>query len=218
MLFSYPDAKYEQDPFPHAVIKGAWSEDLLAGCKQEALTFTEWDGEKSFHGAQRKRFCGSPDKLPTATKLAVQEASGPAFLEWLEEVTGEKSLIPDPYLMGGGMHSIRTGGFLKIHADFNWHPKLHLYRRLNVLLYLNEWHSAWGGHLELWKQDACAKKVAPERNTMVVFTTDDASFHGHPEPLACPDYITRDSIALYYYSAFRPERNFKVPRLNTDYR
>jgi hypothetical protein len=39
----------------------------------------------------------------------------------------------------------------------------------------------------------------------VVFTTTDTSFHGHPEPLACPEGRTRKSIALYYYSRDRPE-------------
>ena len=55
------------------------------------------------------------------------------MLLWLEALTGIEGLIPDPYFGGGGLHQIEPGGFLKIHADFNVHPKLKLDRRLNML-------------------------------------------------------------------------------------
>src|SRR5438034_178076 len=79
------------------------------------------------------------------------------------------------------------GGFLKVHVDFNVHPKLKLDRRLNMLIYLNkEWREEWGGDLELWDADRtmCRKKIAPLFNRTVVFSTGDSSFHGHPHPLA----------------------------------
>src|SRR5262249_20232390 len=41
----------------------------------------------------------------------------------------------------------------------------------------------------------------PTFNRCVVFNTDATSFHGHPDPLACPADVTRRSIALYYYTA-----------------
>jgi hypothetical protein len=44
----------------------------------------------------------------------------------------------------------------------------------------------------------------PYFNRCVVFSTTSTSFHGHPEPLACPEGHTRKSIALYYYSKDRP--------------
>jgi len=34
----------------------------------------------------------------------------------------------------------------------------------------------------------------------VVFNTDEDSFHGLPEPLNCPEDITRKSLALYYFT------------------
>ena len=76
------------------------------------------------------------------------------MLLWLEALTGIEGLIPDPYFGGGGLHQIEPGGFLKIHADFNVHPKLKLDRRLNMLIYLNkDWRDEYGGHLELWDRD-----------------------------------------------------------------
>jgi hypothetical protein len=37
-----------------------------------------------------------------------------------------------------------------------------------------------------------------------VFSTTSTSYHGHPEPLACPEDRTRKSLALYYYTKTRP--------------
>lgn len=151
----------------------------------------------------------------------IAEASSPQFLLWLQELTGENALLPDPYLEGGGIHRIYSGGYLKVHADFNWNSRIHLYRRLNLLLYLNkDWQESWGGALELWSQDmkSCEKTIYPTMNTMAIFTTDDKSYHGHPHPMSCPVDVRRDSIALYYYSPIKPEVNFKEERTATNWR
>ena len=63
-------------------------------------------------------------------------SSAPVLL-FLEALTGTEGLVPDPYYGGAGPHQIERGGFLKVHADFNWYPKLRLDRRLNLLVYLN---------------------------------------------------------------------------------
>src|SRR5262249_27326510 len=58
----------------------------------------------------------------------------------------------------------------------------------------------------MWNGDMteCVRKVLPVFNRCVVFSTTDFSYHGHPNPLTCPDGRTRKSIALYYYSNGRP--------------
>lgn len=130
-----------------------------------------------------------------------------AFLQFLETLTGIDGLIPDPWFEGGGLHQIQKGGYLKIHADFNRHEKLKLDRRVNVLLYLNaNWREEYGGHLELWNKDmsCCVERILPKLNRLVVFNTTDTSFHGHPQPLNCPDGNCRRSLALYYYTNGRP--------------
>ena len=223
--FSYPDPAKSgyagNPPFPHAVIKNAWSEKRLAECKHDIARFSHWEGEKNFFGSTKKRYCANIEVLPRSVARIIHEASSPLFLAWLMAVTGERALLPDPYLGGGGIHQIAAGGFLKVHADFNWSEQLQLYRRLNLLLYLNpDWQPQWGGALELWNADmsACAETILPDNNTMVIFTTDDRSFHGHPHSLACPGKVLRDSIALYYYSPIRPAVNWADKRNMTDYR
>ncbi|MCB9285156.1 MAG: 2OG-Fe(II) oxygenase [Lewinellaceae bacterium] len=130
------------------------------------------------------------------------------FLEFLQNLTGIKeTLIPDPYFEGGGYHQIKPGGFLKVHVDFHKHKMMDLDRRVNVLVYLNEdWKEEYGGHFELWERDMsqCVTRIAPLFNRMAIFSTTDYSWHGHPDPLACPPDRSRRSLALYYYTNGRP--------------
>jgi hypothetical protein len=68
------------------------------------------------------------------------------------------------------------------------------------------WKEQYGGHLELWDKEMleCKKKILPTFNKMVIFSTNDFSNHGHPDPVACPHNQSRKSIALYYFSEGRP--------------
>ena len=50
----------------------------------------------------------------------------------------------------------------------------------------------------------CKKKISPNFNKIVVFSTNDYSYHGHPEPVNCPIGTSRKSLALYYFSKGRP--------------
>ena len=148
------------------------------------------------------------ERLPASIREVLYFLNSRPMLEFLEELSGIQGLIPDPYFMGGGLHQIKPGGYLKVHADFNRHKKLKLDRRLNVLLYLNKnWKEEYGGHFELWNQDmtASVRKILPVFNRLAAFSTTSTSYHGHPTPLSCPPDRTRKSIAIYYYSNGRPE-------------
>lgn len=157
------------------------------------------------------------DGLPWPLKLFFNEANGPTFTRFLESLTGISGLVPDPHLYGGGLHQTLPGGHLGVHVDYNYHKDWKLDRRLNAILYLNDdWQDEWGGHLELWDRDvaSCVSRIAPVGNRLVVFSTSEHSWHGHPSPLACPPGRTRKSLALYYYSNGRPEEE-QAPGHNT---
>ena len=47
---------------------------------------------------------------------------------------------------------------------------------------------------------ACAKQILPVFNRCVIFNTDEDSYHGLPDPIQCPEGMTRKSIALYYFT------------------
>lgn len=118
-------------------------------------------------------------------------------------------MISDSTFLGGGLHETKRDGLLKIHTDFAKHRVSNLDRRLNVLVFLNkDWNEEYGGALELWDSDmnACKMKILPTFNRIAIFETTNKSYHGHPDPLTCPEDITRKSMALYYYSDDRPRK------------
>jgi Rps23 Pro-64 3,4-dihydroxylase Tpa1-like proline 4-hydroxylase len=168
------------------------------------LRWSEFDDQN-----QAKLAFDIAERLPASIREVLYFFNSRFMLDFLEELSGIDGLIPDPYFMGGGLHQIKPGGFLEVHADFNRHGKLKLDRRLNVLLYLNQnWKEEYGGHFELWNKDMTApvRKILPLFNRMAMFSTTSTSYHGHPTPLSCPPDRTRKSIAIYYYSNGRPEK------------
>jgi Rps23 Pro-64 3,4-dihydroxylase Tpa1-like proline 4-hydroxylase len=150
------------------------------------------------------------EKLPSTIRDVLYFLNSRPMLKFLETLTGIEAVLPDPYFTGGGLHQIRPGGLLEVHADFSYHTKIRLDRRINVLIYLNkDWKEEYGGHFELWDRDVkrAEKKILPVFNRCAIFSTTSISFHGHPEPLACPPDRNRKSIATYYYTNGRPEES-----------
>jgi Rps23 Pro-64 3,4-dihydroxylase Tpa1-like proline 4-hydroxylase len=195
-------------PFPHVVIDDFLPEKDLDIVLDEFLQAQD-EGWRRFDNPREKKLAERRETSfgPFTRHLLAANFNSSVFLEFLESLTGITGLIPDPYFEGGGLHQIVPGGFLKVHADFNWHKDLKLDRRLNVIVYLNrDWEEEYGGHLELWNRDMtrCERRVLPIFNRCVIFSTTDFSYHGHPEPLSCPEDMTRKSLALYYYSNGRP--------------
>lgn len=212
---SLRDSYAAADPFPHIVLDGLFDDAVLDAVLRE---FPDREGMKwrEFDSTTEKKL-GYFHETSTISKTVrdfLNEMNSFEMLLWLEALTGIDGLIPDPYFGGGGLHQIERGGFLKIHADFNVHPKLKLDRRLNVLVYLNQnWPEEYGGHLELWDRDqtACRETILPLFNRTVIFSTTDTSFHGHPHPLTSPPGTSRKSVSLYYYTAGRPEWERSAP-------
>jgi hypothetical protein len=196
------------EPFPHIVVDNWFPPEVLDAVISEyprPEDDIEW--QRFNASTEVKLALSDTDQMGPCTKHLLNELNGQVFIEFLEAVTGIAGLIPDPHLWGGGLHQIRRGGYLKVHADFNRHKRMKLDRRLNALVYLNKnWPESYKGHLELWDKTmtTCSKKVLPLYNRMVVFATTDFSYHGHPDKLECPPNRARRSLALYYYSNGRP--------------
>lgn len=198
--------KYQgASPYPHIVLENFLDPEVLGTCIDEFNKLNESDGWINYkHYNENKRGLNKIDLLPDMIRTTINELNSPAFLKWLSAITGIENLQKDDSLEGGGIHQSGKSGYLNIHADFTVHPHHRNWqRRVNVLVYLNpDWQEGWGGKLELWDKQmkACEAKVLPVFNRCVIFNTDADSYHGHPEPTACPENVYRRSIALYYYT------------------
>lgn len=203
----HADAYAKARPFPHVVLNGLLPDHTAQRLVREfpAPDFAGFrQPDNAFQVNKLGRLQDSQFRgVPAFTRNFLHELNGMVFLDFLEKLTGISGLIPDAHFHGGALHQILPGGKLAVHADFNRDVRRALDRRVNVLLYLNPtWEEHYGAHLELWEQDMsrCGVKVAPLLNRCVIFNTTSTSFHGHPDPLRCPEGMTRKSIATYYYT------------------
>lgn len=194
----------DNTPFPHACIDNFLPPPLAHALldafpprdAMESMTFQKYENKIAMR----------PDNpgFPKVIEDFLNAMNGGKIITFFEALTGIEGLIPDPHFNGGGLHQSFDGGKLQVHVDFNFNKTLNLYRRLNVLLYLNKgWQDRYGGHIELWNHDmtACEVKLAPVFNRCVVFETSSHSYHGHPTPMRLPPGMSRKSIALYYYTS-----------------
>lgn len=195
-------------PFSHIVIDdflpaGVLEQVLRDYPAPEELPWIRFDKPE-----EKKLAFNEIDTLPASIRSVLQFMNSATMLRFLERMTGISDLIGDPYFIGGGLHQIRRGGHLGVHVDFNKDKRFDFDRRLNMLIYLNkDWPDSFGGHLELWDAEMkhAVKRVLPLFNRCVVFSTTETSYHGHPDPLTCPDSRARRSLATYYYTNGRPE-------------
>ena len=197
-------------PFPNITLTNFFEDNFLNKILEEFPNLSKLQGSQIYKEKNEIKLSNKDyNKFPNNIKKFIDFLNSEIFLGFLQNLTSIKEkLISDPLLEGGGLHEIKRGGVLKIHTDFNRHPSLDLDRRINVLIYLNKnWKDSYGGHLEFWNKDVskCEKKILPSFNTMAIFSTTDFSNHGHPEPLNCPEEMSRKSIALYYFSSGRPQ-------------
>ena len=208
LAFKYREDYAQAKPFPHIVIDNFLpDESILDKILEEYPKAEDIDWQKFENKAEKKLANKHERYMGDYTRFLLYQFNSSTFISFLESLTGIDGIIPDPHFEGGGLHQIERGGYLKLHVDFNRNKKLRLDRRLNLLLYLNkDWKEEYGGYLELWDKDVtqCGKKILPIFNRLVIFTTTDFTYHGHPEPLTCPEGWTRKSLALYYYTNGRP--------------
>jgi hypothetical protein len=195
-------------PFRHIILDDLFDPCLLDRVCQEIpkIDDTTWVRENDDHIKQFNH--RSPVLLGEAASQLVNLLHSAAFLYFLSEVSDIWELLPDPYLQGASFHVVPRGGFFDIHADRNTAYSTGLVRRLALMLYLNKgWQSEYGGQFELWNETGTqrVKSIEPGFNRCLIFEVTNTSYHGLPNPVACPPGQTRNSFAVYYHTAAKAE-------------
>ncbi len=191
-------------PYPHIAIDDFLPASILDRCLEQFPATPDPESRSFDRDQERYKTSYNPDYMSPAARSFFYSLNSRPFIQFLENLSGIKGLIPDPFFLGGGFHETRNGGHLGVHVDFNMHKPMQLERRLNILIYLNrDWRADYGGCLELWdeKMENCVETINPVFGRCVVFSTDGTSYHGHPLPVNHPGGVPRRSIALYYYTA-----------------
>jgi hypothetical protein len=191
-------ASISEDPFRHCVIDDLWSAELLSRVREEFPAAQDQDWIVYQDPEHEEKLEGPSVMFGAATRELV------AAIEAAESGVREAFGLPPMVLSteGGGYHQTNPGGGLAVHADFN-RSEDGLYRRVNVIIYLNLPHELpAGGELELWDQAGPVVTISPAFNRTVIFETSDASFHGHPRALRGSH--PRRSFAAYFFTRDRP--------------
>lgn len=167
------------------------------------------------------------ESIPPSSKAIFDVLNGGKFLDLVTQLTGIKGLISDPYYDGGGINIIKNNGTLAVHVDGTTQHRMNLSRRINAILFVNEkWDLSWNGLHEQWvflnneiseldenQEWKCVRKIVPKKNRLMIFTTNDHSWHGHAGSLNVPENVQRRSLITYYYTNGRPESDlvFEYP-------
>jgi len=195
--FDNPQEYHTRKPFPY--LTGRFTdEDLL---KKVVSEFPDIVGtpyaERTFSNQNEKKSVSR--KLSESAKKVMEFCYSAEFMDELSKITGIPFLLPDPDLVGGGYHAHGPGGVLGMHTDFNRLPD-GPYRRLNVLIYLNDgWRQEWGGQLVLRKNGE-EVQINPFFGVVALLRVSNGCFHGVPNVIRCPAGNARKSLAFYYYS------------------
>ena len=191
-------------PFPHLVLDQVFNAALLNLVWEEFDHFADddWKTHADSYKNTSRSMMGA--KLGPASQLYFDVVNSGWFTEWISSITNVPYLLPDPKLLGGGLHESKTGGRFAVHSDFRYHRILGLQNEMVFITYLNkDWRPEWNGALELWdrKRKKCEISIQPEFGRSVLMLHSSVSFHGHPTPLSMPNGKTRRSIAAYYYTS-----------------
>jgi len=193
-----------QKPFPHTYF------DFFLDLPSYIATHFPYDDAPGWtvhdHNHANRKFLGDITKYDDVFRTFAMEVNSRSFLLFLETLTGIKHLLPDPYFIGGGAMTAGPGDKLDMHVDFNWHYGLHLHRRVNALFYLTpHWMKDWGGALRLEDENHdYAKEYDPFFGRVVIFSTNENSWHGQPKPITSPPGILRRCFSAFYYTATSP--------------
>ena len=200
-------SNYSEIPFKHLYINNFFSNEfansLLDNFPEiDSRDLWEFSNDPEIEVKMRSKWQSEFD-IPDTIVDAIRILNSSLFLKAISKKFDIPKLMPDPYFTGGGLNVTISGGLLDIHVDGNYHDASGLNRRINSILYLNpDWEDGWGGEFGLYNEtgDKLIKKIAPIHNRLVVFDTNDKSFHGLPDPLNFPEGQSRKSIILYYYT------------------
>lgn len=207
----------DNDPFPNIFIDHFLTDKCLKSICDDFPQVSDSIWTHYIHYNERKHGLTKWEHFPKSVQDLITEMGQTPFIHWLENLTGIQNLFADPDLEGSGLHQTLTGGFLNIHADFTVHPKHNNWqRRVNVLIFLNEnWDNKWGGILEFWDEtmQQCKKQISPVSNRVAIFSTGKKTYHGYPNPITCPEGVSRKSIAMYFYT-----KDDSFEKVATDYR
>ena len=197
-------------PFDHIIIPDFINRDYYHEIESKIPSTPEKTWWKYENPVEVKYALDDLNTMHPAIRNVFYSLSHDNTIDRFKKIFNIPDLEYDPYCHGAGLHMHPRYGRLNMHIDYEIHPISNKQRRLNVILYLNdEWNQEWNGDTQLWDETVsnCVVKSYPKKNTAIIFVTTEQSWHGVPNIIMCPNDIYRKTLAFYYVSDIKNEKN-----------
>lgn len=213
MLNNFDSIKYQQEPYPHMYMDNALDYQIAIGLQEEILNLTLDKFDRYDNPFEQKFTLRDKFSYPEKLNNLFLYLESDNFIDKLSTYTGYK-LIKDNTRNFNGVHVYNNGDKLDIHLDAGIHPSMGIKKCVTLGIYLSlNWKENYGCDLEIWEGDKyklnrCVKKIAPIFNRLILFTCNDYSWHGNPEPANCPENAKRIFVTISYLSNIENNDNF----------
>ena len=190
-------------PYPTLALDNFLPEDIALALYEESKVIPSEDWTTFTRADSYMEECKDLKNAPVARQL-VSALHSSEFLLWLRKVCDVPHLLPDPYLVGAGYMKSYKGDSLKIHTDFNWNEECQTHRALSLIVYFTpEWEESWHGDLQFWdfEKQGMVASYPPKMGNAVIWKYHKRGFHGHPNPIGCPEDKFRVGFRFFYYIA-----------------
>lgn len=198
------------NPYPYMMQDDFLDNDFAKLIQHEILNIEPDAWDRYNNPFEQKYTLRDKFNFPPNLAKLFDELTSETFVSELSRIVGYKLLL-DTTRNFWGVHTYASGDKLDIHVDAGLHPTLGLKKQVTLGIYLSyEWFEEYGCQLEVWRGENSSKNdakivekvgsIAPMFNRLIIFTCNDYSWHGNPEPANCPSNSKRIFVTLSYLS------------------
>jgi Rps23 Pro-64 3,4-dihydroxylase Tpa1-like proline 4-hydroxylase len=207
---NYKTLRMNTYPFPYLKADGFLETEFAKELQKEILDIEEEHWDRYNNPFEQKYTLRDKYNFPQNLKRLFHELTSEKFVSTLSNLVGFKLKL-DTTRNFWGVHTYGPGDKLDIHVDAGLHPTLNLKKQVTIGIYLSyEWKEEYGCNLEVWKGENSSNNdakifekvdsIAPLFNRLILFTCNDYSWHGNPEPANCPESSKRIFVTISYLS------------------
>jgi hypothetical protein len=210
-------------PYPYMVQDNFIKEEFSVKLQNEILRIPDEEWDRYENPFESKYTLRNKFNFPPLLQELFNELESYKFIRELSNICGIELLL-DPTRNFWGVHKYNNGDKLDIHVDAGLHPVTKQKKQVTFGIYLSKnWKDEYGCELEIWKGDSSVSNnaklikketsIIPKFNRMIMFTCNDYSWHGNPDPTNCPDDSKRIFITISYLSNNIVDLNKRVKAL-----
>jgi len=209
MIRSVSTLTMNKTPFPYLKEDTFLDPCFAKELQEEILNIPSEEWDRYDNPFEQKYTLRDKFRFPSCLNRLFHELTSDTFVSELSDLVGY-TLLLDETRNFWGVHTYGKGDKLDIHVDAGLHP-MGLKKQVTLGIYLSyDWKEEYGCNLEIWSGENSSKNdakiiekvdsIAPLFNRLVIFTCNDYSWHGNPEPANCPEHSKRIFLTLSYLS------------------